>query len=823
MSARPEIFISATSKDLGSCRQLVRDALLTLGCVPVVQDHFPPGAGEVRAMLRERIAGCQAVIHLAGECYGFEPQERGPTEPRRSYTQLEYDIARELKKPLYTFLCAPAFPYDAHAPEPEELRLLQEQHRTALAAGDNLYVPLKDTTELSLRVRELQTRVETLSKDLQKTRSWLGRGLVAALVSLGVIGTALVFQHQRTRRTEARAAHSEQQIAQLGSEMDRYRQAVKLLADRYGQDSTGGKLTPQQKLDRALASVAEEQKVSVAELKTWLDLFVTQVRTNPGADFYDRALADFAEQHFADAVDNAKKSAEQFRTQRQAAEQVQETAAERVAQARDKERQSWALAGDAEFAAGHYAPAIELFDQALALFNVDKEPLAWCDVAQKREQALNAQGRYPEAAALAQLLVEKRTALLGKEHPDTLRSIYAQAIVYLAMGNFTAAEPLFRRCLEARERVLGKEHPDTLRTAQSLANLLLQGKGDLAGAEALYRHDLEVQERTVGEENADTLNSLNNLSNVLYAKGDYAGAEALALHTLEGRERVLGKDHPLTLVAVSNLAVMHSMRGDNDGAEQLFRRALEAQERSLGPDHPDTLRSLNNLAFVLEKKGGYVAAEPLCRRCLEARERVLGPEHPDTLSSLNNLARILQDKGDLTSAEPLYRQALEAQERIIGAMNPDTIETTLNLTSLLRSKEDLAGAEALYRQALEAQEHTLGKENPDTLSSVSRLAQLLAARGDDAAAEPLYLRAEAGMDHTLPPDNASRLDLDYHFSLLRQKQGRPDEALPLAEHAVAGAAKTYPADNPVRLQYEKNLADLRARLANASPRPGDVR
>ena len=65
-------------------------------------------------MLRERIAGCQAVIHLAGGCYGFEPQERSPTEPRRSYTQLEYDIARELKKPLYTFLCAPDFPYDAH-------------------------------------------------------------------------------------------------------------------------------------------------------------------------------------------------------------------------------------------------------------------------------------------------------------------------------------------------------------------------------------------------------------------------------------------------------------------------------------------------------------------------------------------------------------------------------------------------------------------------------------------------------------------------------------------------------------------------------------
>ena len=219
MPTRPEIFISAASKDLKSCRQLVRDALLTLGCVPVVQDHFPPGAGEVRAMLREKIAGCQAVIHLAGECYSFEPQERAPGDPRRSYTQLEYDIARELKKPLYAFLCAPDFPYDAHEPEPEELCLLQEQHRAALAAGDRLYLPVKDPRELSERVRELQTRVETLARDLQKTRHWLGRAIAAAVLALLLVAGLLYGVkregEQAQTRAEARAAQLQEQIATL--------------------------------------------------------------------------------------------------------------------------------------------------------------------------------------------------------------------------------------------------------------------------------------------------------------------------------------------------------------------------------------------------------------------------------------------------------------------------------------------------------------------------------------------------------------------------------------------------------------------------------
>ena len=113
---RPEVFISATTADLRSCRQLIKEALLTLHCVPVEQPNFPPDYRSVREMLRARIAACDAVIHLAGEIYGAEPTERAPGEPRRSYTQLEYDLARDLAKPVYVFVCGPAFPYDDHAP-----------------------------------------------------------------------------------------------------------------------------------------------------------------------------------------------------------------------------------------------------------------------------------------------------------------------------------------------------------------------------------------------------------------------------------------------------------------------------------------------------------------------------------------------------------------------------------------------------------------------------------------------------------------------------------------------------------------------------------
>jgi hypothetical protein len=43
------------------------------------------------------------VIHLAGFYYGAEPSQRPSGEPLRSYTQIEYDVARELRNPLFLF------------------------------------------------------------------------------------------------------------------------------------------------------------------------------------------------------------------------------------------------------------------------------------------------------------------------------------------------------------------------------------------------------------------------------------------------------------------------------------------------------------------------------------------------------------------------------------------------------------------------------------------------------------------------------------------------------------------------------------------------
>jgi Domain of unknown function (DUF4062) len=104
MTDRPAIFVSATSGEFRSFRLALKRQLERKGVLMIVQDEFPTDYGEVREMLASRIRESDAVICLVGFGYGAEPQQRPADGRRRSYTQLEYDLACELGKALYVFL-----------------------------------------------------------------------------------------------------------------------------------------------------------------------------------------------------------------------------------------------------------------------------------------------------------------------------------------------------------------------------------------------------------------------------------------------------------------------------------------------------------------------------------------------------------------------------------------------------------------------------------------------------------------------------------------------------------------------------------------------
>jgi hypothetical protein len=139
MAEHPEVFISATTRDLGSYRAAIQNALLTLNIFPIQQDNFALAYGQLTDMLRQLIGRCDALIHLAGFYYGAEPPQRPPEEPRRSYTQIEYDVARELGKPTYLFLAAKDPETEKTPAQTDEEKSLQMAHRQAIQSCGDIY------------------------------------------------------------------------------------------------------------------------------------------------------------------------------------------------------------------------------------------------------------------------------------------------------------------------------------------------------------------------------------------------------------------------------------------------------------------------------------------------------------------------------------------------------------------------------------------------------------------------------------------------------------------------------------------------------------
>jgi hypothetical protein len=80
--ARAEVFISATTRELRSYREEVKNALLTLGIFPIEQTNFRLGHGPLTAKLRSLIAPCDTVIHpLRAFTTGRNPRNVHPVNP----------------------------------------------------------------------------------------------------------------------------------------------------------------------------------------------------------------------------------------------------------------------------------------------------------------------------------------------------------------------------------------------------------------------------------------------------------------------------------------------------------------------------------------------------------------------------------------------------------------------------------------------------------------------------------------------------------------------------------------------------------------------
>lgn len=159
------IFVGATSADLKSFRIRVRDVLAETGQIFAdIQDIRPPDFKDIQVMLHNHISEADAVICLIGHVYGSEPLNGAALGPaRRSYTQMEFDVACGIKQmPVFRFVATDNAKLDEFVPESPDLQRLQQNFRQEVREQPEQWSTFSSFEELEKLVRTAMMRVEEI-------------------------------------------------------------------------------------------------------------------------------------------------------------------------------------------------------------------------------------------------------------------------------------------------------------------------------------------------------------------------------------------------------------------------------------------------------------------------------------------------------------------------------------------------------------------------------------------------------------------------------------------------------------------------------------
>jgi tetratricopeptide (TPR) repeat protein len=92
------------------------------------------------------------------------------------------------------------------------------------------------------------------------------------------------------------------------------------------------------------------------------------------------------------------------------------------------------------------------------------------------------QGRYSEAAKVAEEALTVAEKTFGPNHPSVAISLSYLAMLHHAQGKYAEAEPLYKRALGIVEKALGPEHPHVATSLNNLA-LVYKAQGKYTEAE----------------------------------------------------------------------------------------------------------------------------------------------------------------------------------------------------------------------------------------------------------------------------------------------------------------------------------------------------
>ena len=98
------VFLSSTAIDLKDHRQKVKDAILTMGDLPVAMEHFGAQPSEPVEACKKKVRECDTLCVFLAHRYGWVPSTEEGGDSHKSITWIEMETALEEGKPVFAFI-----------------------------------------------------------------------------------------------------------------------------------------------------------------------------------------------------------------------------------------------------------------------------------------------------------------------------------------------------------------------------------------------------------------------------------------------------------------------------------------------------------------------------------------------------------------------------------------------------------------------------------------------------------------------------------------------------------------------------------------------
>lgn len=141
-----KVFLSSTGRDLKAHRQAAFDAIQGLGMHCVRMEDFHGSAVPIEDFDAQKVADCDLFVIILGHLHGTCPNGN-----EKSYTELEYETAVNLKKPVFLFPAHEDFPLPASIIENDANREAQRAFRQRVTKGF-IRNPFQSTQELATQI-----------------------------------------------------------------------------------------------------------------------------------------------------------------------------------------------------------------------------------------------------------------------------------------------------------------------------------------------------------------------------------------------------------------------------------------------------------------------------------------------------------------------------------------------------------------------------------------------------------------------------------------------------------------------------------------------